>query len=200
MATGGVGVFGGTFDPIHNGHLAAASEVAAELELSQIVFVPSGESWQKTGTVVANPEQRYSMVLLATAADQRFTVSRLDLDRPGPTYTIDTIADLATQSPEVPEWFFIVGADAVAGLSTWHRIEELQSRCRFVTVTRPNHEAMATDQTLRVAIPDFEISSTDVRRRVHEDRPIRYLVPESVRSYISKSGLYRPTSEGSYDL
>ena len=197
MADGGVGVFGGTFDPIHNGHLAAASEVAARFALSRVVFVPSGESWQKSDRVQASPEQRYEMTLLATATNPQFTVSRVDVDRPGPSYTIDTMTDLGEDFPEVSDWSFIVGADAAANLATWHRLDELQQRCRIIAVTRPNHQLVSPVPVHEVPIPALDISSSDIRDSVREGRQIRYLVPEPVRAFIVKSALYRNPDGGS---
>src|ERR1043165_6564238 len=118
-AGGGVGVMGGTFDPVHNGHLLAAAEVAGKLGLDKVVFVPTGQSWQKDGTGVSDVDDRYAMTLLATAGNPDFEVSRVDIDRPGATYTVDTLRDLRAAYPPKTELFFITGADALAGIRTW---------------------------------------------------------------------------------
>ena len=130
---------GGTFDPIHHGHLVAASEVAAKFGLDEVVFVPTGQPWQKSSKKVSEPEHRYLMTVIATASNPRFTVSRVDVDRPGPTYTIDTLRDLRRQRPDA-DLFFITGADALAQILSWKDIDELWSLAHFVGVTRPGHE------------------------------------------------------------
>ncbi len=190
-----VGVLGGTFDPVHNGHLVAASEVGCVLGLDEVIFVPAGQPWQKDGMVLAPAEDRYLMTVLATAADPMFSVSRVDIDRPGPTYTIDTMRELRAERGPATSFFFIMGADALAGLPTWNDHEELLSLAHFVGVTRPGHQ-LADPQLPEglfsvVEIPQLEISSTACRERVRAGLPIRYLVPDSVIQYIAKRGLYR---------
>lgn len=184
---------GGTFDPIHHGHLVAASEVAAELDLDEVVFVPTGEPWQKAGKKVSPAEHRYLMTVVATASNPSFTVSRVDIDRPGPTYTADTLRDLRRQRPDA-ELFFITGADALEQIMTWKDIEELWDLAHFVGVTRPGHEltdfGRGTDITL-MEIPAMAISSTDCRLRVNDGKPVWYLVPDGVVQYIAKHRLYR---------
>src|SRR5205085_10231109 len=134
-----LGVMGGTFDPIHHGHLVAASEVAAKFHLDEVVFVPTGQPWQKTAREVTEAEHRYLMTVVATASNPRFTVSRVDIDRPGLTYTIDTLRDLRAQRGDEAELFFITGADALAQILSWKDAEELFSLAHFVGVTRPGH-------------------------------------------------------------
>src|SRR5699024_2243591 len=134
-----IGVMGGTFDPIHHGHLVAASEVADLFGLDEVVFVPTGEPWQKSGRPVSPPEDRYLMTVIATASNPRFSVSRVDIDRPGPTYTVDTLRDLRGQHPEA-DLFFITGADAISSILTWERWSELFTLARFVGVSRPGYE------------------------------------------------------------
>jgi nicotinate-nucleotide adenylyltransferase len=189
-----LGVMGGTFDPLHHGHLVAASEVAARFALDEVVFVPTGQPWQKDGTVVSPAEDRYLMTVVATAADPRFTVSRVDVDRPGPTYTTDTLRDLAAARPGA-DLFFITGADALEAILSWKDVEELWRLAHFVAVTRPGHHLDTADlprgAVSVVEIPALAISSSDIRRRVREGRPVRYLVPTGVLQYIAKSGLYR---------
>jgi nicotinate-nucleotide adenylyltransferase len=191
-----LGVMGGTFDPIHQGHLVAASEVAAAFELSEVVFVPTGQPWQKLNRRVSSAEDRYLMTVVATAADPRFTVSRVDIDRPGETYTRDTLADLQAERGEDADLFFITGADALAQILSWHDAEALLGMAHFVGVSRPGYEATLPDglpdsTVSLLEIPALAISSTDCRDRVRADRPVRYLVPDGVVSYIDKRGLYR---------
>jgi nicotinate-nucleotide adenylyltransferase len=191
---------GGTFDPIHNGHLVAASEVAALFDLDEVVFVPSGQPWQKDRQVTAC-EDRYLMTVIATAANPRFSVSRVDIDRGGPTYTKDTLRDLHALNPD-SELFFITGADALASILSWQDWEELFAMARFVGVSRPGYdlgrehlagvlERLPDDALALVEIPALAISSTDCRRRAEEGRPLWYLMPDGVVQYVSKRQLYR---------
>ncbi|MCL2515169.1 MAG: nicotinate-nucleotide adenylyltransferase [Microbacteriaceae bacterium] len=187
-----IGVMGGTFDPIHHGHLVAASEVAQSFGLDEVVFVPTGEPWQKGPVSLA--EHRYLMTVIATASNPRFTVSRVDIDRPGPTYTIDTLKDLKDQHPD-DELYFISGADAIAQILTWHDADKLWELAHFVAVSRPGHELSITglpkgDVSL-LEVPALAISSTDCRSRVSRGFPVWYLVPDGVVQYISKHHLYR---------
>jgi nicotinate-nucleotide adenylyltransferase len=185
---------GGTFDPIHQGHLVAASEVAASFELDQVVFVPTGSPWQKTDREVSSAEDRYLMTVIATASDPRFTVSRVDIDRSGPTYTIDTLRELRASYPEAGEFYFITGADALAQLLSWRDVESLYALAHFVGVTRPGHvladPGLPAGEAALMEIPALAISSTDIRTRVSAGRPIDYLVPEGVARYVAKRGLY----------
>ena len=192
MAKFRLGVMGGTFDPIHNGHLVAASEVAAALNLDQVVFVPTGVPSQK-GEVTGG-EHRYLMTVIATAANPRFMVSRVDIDRDKPTFTVDTLRDLKSQYPEA-ELFFITGSDAIAQILSWHEAAKLWDLAHFVAVSRPGHileipEVPAGAVTI-VEVPALSISSTDCRNRVANGDPIWYLVPDGVVQYIGKHGLYR---------
>ncbi len=182
---------GGTFDPIHHGHLVAASEVASVFDLDEVVFVPTGEPWQKSHRDVAPAEHRYLMTVIATAANPRFTVSRVDIDRPGPTYTIDTLRDLRAQRPEA-ELFFITGADAMAQILGWKDAEELWQLAHFVGVTRPGHElpVLERNDVSLMEVPAMAISSTDCRERVRTGHPVWYLVPDGVVQYIAKYELY----------
>lgn len=191
---------GGTFDPIHNGHLVAASEVADLFDLDEVVFVPSGQPWQKDRQVSA-AEDRYLMTVIATAANPRFSVSRVDIDRGGPTYTKDTLRDLHAEHPD-SELYFITGADALASILSWQDWEEMFAMARFVGVSRPGYELgrehlgdvlekLPDDALTLVEIPALAISSTDCRRRAAEGRPLWYLMPDGVVQYISKRELYR---------
>lgn len=189
-----LGVMGGTFDPLHHGHLVAASEVAARFGLDEVVFVPTGQPWQKADTVVTAAEHRYLMTVVATATDPRFTVSRVDVDRPGPTFTTDTLRDLAAERPGA-ELFFITGADALEAIVSWKDLDLLWQLAHFVAVSRPGHtldsSALPEGAVTVVEIPALAISSSDIRQRVREGRPVRYLVPTGVMHYIAKTGLYR---------
>ncbi|WP_374208345.1 nicotinate-nucleotide adenylyltransferase, partial [Microbacterium sp. Bi128] len=154
-----LGVMGGTFDPIHHGHLVAASEVAAKFDLDEVVFVPTGQPWQKMAKKVSEAEHRYLMTVIATASNPRFTVSRVDVDRPGPTYTIDTLRDLRTLRPDA-DLFFITGADALAQILSWKDIDELWSLAHFVGVTRPGHvlDGMGRKDVSLLEVPAMAIS------------------------------------------
>ena len=190
-----IGVMGGTFDPIHHGHLVAASEVANSFGLDEVVFVPTGHPWQKSG--VSPSEHRYLMTVIATASNPQFTVSRVDIDREGPTYTIDTLRDLKRDRPDA-ELFFITGADAVAQILSWRDHDELWDLAHFVAVSRPGH-VLSTDglppgDVSQLEVPALAISSTDCRSRVREGDPVWYLVPDGVVQYIAKHHLYRSTS------
>ncbi len=187
-----IGVMGGTFDPIHHGHLVAASEVAQSFDLDEVVFVPTGVPWQKGD--VTESEHRYLMTVIATASNPQFTVSRVDIDRAGATYTIDTLRDLQRERPGA-ELFFISGADAVAQILGWHNQQELWDLAHFVAVSRPGHvlstEGLPTDGVSQLEIPALSISSTDCRARVSRGHPVWYLVPDGVVQYIAKHHLYR---------
>lgn len=189
-----VGVMGGTFDPVHHGHLVAASEVQSAFDLDEVVFVPTGQPWQKSSRDVAPAEHRYLMTVIATASNPRFTVSRVDIDRTGPTYTIDTLRDLSAQRPGV-ELFFITGADALAQILSWKDSDEIFDLAHFIGVTRPGHTlddaGLPQDRVSLMEVPAMAISSTDCRVRVAKGEPVWYLVPDGVVQYIGKYGLYR---------
>lgn len=192
-----LGVMGGTFDPIHHGHLVAASEVQAKFGLDEVVFVPTGQPWQKAGKQVSMAEDRYLMTTIATASNPRFSVSRVDIDRPGNTYTVDTLKDLRRlRGPEV-ELFFITGADALSQILTWHGVDELFELAHFVGVSRPGtpleeHDIshLPEDKVTLLEVPALAISSTAIRERVPAALPIWYLVPDGIVQYIAKRGLY----------
>ena len=195
-----VGVMGGTFDPIHHGHLVAASEVQSWFGLDEVVFVPTGAPWQKADRQVTQAEHRYLMTVIATASNPRFWVSRVDIDRGGPTYTIDTLRDLNAALPDA-DLYFITGADALAEIFTWRDADELLDIAQFVGVTRPDFAMdpatlgqIPADRVTMVEVPALAISSTDVRRRTMRGEPVWYLVPDGVVQYIAKHHLY-PRSE-----
>jgi len=187
---------GGTFDPIHHGHLVAASEVQSWFDLDEVVFVPTGDPWQKSDRTVTTAEHRYLMTVIATAANPRFNVSRVDIDRHGPTYTIDTLRDLRGVYTDA-ELFFITGADALAEIFTWRDAAELFELANFVGCTRPGYEMDAdslvgipAERVTLVEIPALAISSTDCRERKRRGEPVWYLVPDGVVQYIAKHALY----------
>lgn len=190
-----LGVMGGTFDPIHHGHLVAASEVAAALSLDEVIFVPTGEPWQKSE--VTEGEHRYLMSVIATASNPRFKVSRVDIDRSGPTYTVDTLRDIRSSYPDA-ELFFISGADAIAQIMTWKNMQDLWDLAHFVAVSRPGHALKIPNAPegaiSTLEIPALAISSTDIRARVEAEKPVWYLVPDGVVQYIAKHDLYRSQS------
>ena len=193
-----LGVMGGTFDPIHHGHLLTAEEAAVQFGLDEVLFVPTGRPWMKDRDDVSPAEDRYLMTVVATASNPRFSVSRIDIDREGQTYTVDTLHAVGEQAPDA-ELFFVTGADAMLEIFGWKDPEEVLSLAHFIAATRPGYdlarfEAAAPTRHPNVSvmtIPALAISSTDIRRRVREGRPIRYLLPEGVKSYIEKAGLYR---------
>ncbi|HOQ53178.1 MAG TPA: nicotinate-nucleotide adenylyltransferase [Micropruina sp.] len=193
-----LGVMGGTFDPIHHGHLVAASEVGTKFKLDEVVFVPTGQPWQKADRQVSLAEDRYLMTTIATASNPRFSVSRVDIERPGSTYTLDTLRDLRNHYGADVDLFFITGADALSQILTWHGVLELFELAHFVGVTRPGttlgeHDIahLPPDKVTVIEVPALAISSTDCRKRVKERLPIWYLVPDGIVQYIAKRGLYR---------
>lgn len=193
-----LGVMGGTFDPVHHGHLLTAEEAAVQFGLDEVVFVPTGQPWMKEGLDVSAAEDRYLMTVIATASNPRFAVSRLEIDRTGPTYTVDTLRALQDANADA-ELFFVTGADAMLEIFQWKDPAEILSLAHFIAATRPGYdlahfeaEAPTAHPNVSVMnIPALAISSTDIRQRVREGRPIRYLLPEGVKSYIEKAGLYR---------
>jgi len=193
-----LGVMGGTFDPVHHGHLVTAEEALVQFELDRVVFIPTGRPWMKEGRQVSPAEDRYLMTVIATASNPRFSVSRLEVEREGPTYTVDTLRALADEHPDA-ELFFVTGADAMLEILHWKDTHEILSLAHFIAATRPGYDlsafeaeqAAANARVSMMQVPALAISSTDIRERVRDGRPIRYLVPEGVKSYIEKAGLYR---------
>lgn len=194
-----LGVMGGTFDPIHHGHLVAASEVASLFSLDEVVFVPTGRPWQKSERAVTEPEDRYLMTVIATASNPRFSVSRVDIDRGGPTYTVDTLRDLRLERGPDVDFFFITGADALGQIFSWRDADELVELAHFVGCTRPGHTladpGLPLGKASLVEIPALAISSTACRERVRRGEPVWYLVPDGIVQYINKRGLYQPAEE-----
>ncbi len=189
-----IGIMGGTFDPIHHGHLVAASEVMDRFDLEQVVFVPAATQPFKVDRDVAPAEHRYLMTVIATASNNRFTVSRVDIDRGGLSYTYETLRELHEEAPEV-DWYFITGADALENILTWKNADELFKLAHIIGVTRPGHtlntEKLPQDAVSLLEVPAMAISSSDCRDRVRNGKPIWYLVPDGVVQYIEKYGLYR---------
>lgn len=197
---------GGTFDPVHHGHLVAASEVANRFDLDEVIFVPTGQPWQKSVRQVSAAEDRYLMTVIATASNPTFSVSRADIDREKATYTVDTLRDLRNQNPDA-DLYFITGADALASILTWQDWAELFELAKFVGVSRPGYELnvdhleghlrdQPADAVTVIEIPALAISSSECRRRAATGRPVWYLVPDGVVQYISKRHLYVPGGNG----
>jgi nicotinate-nucleotide adenylyltransferase len=190
-----LGVMGGTFDPIHHGHLVAASEVQAWFDLDEVIFVPTGQPWQKDDREVSPAEDRYLMTVIATASNPRFSVSRVDIDRPGLTYTVDTLRDLRDARGPDADFYFITGADALAQILTWRDVDELFAMAHFVGCTRPGHtvdvDQIPSNGITLLEIPALAISSTECRERVAAGQPIWYLVPDGIVQYINKRRMYR---------
>ncbi len=194
-----LGVMGGTFDPIHAGHLVTAEEALWQFGLGEVVFVPTGSPWMKSEREVTPAEDRYLMTVIATASNPYFSVSRIEVDRHGPTYTVDTLEQLRTEAKEPVELFFITGADAILEIFQWKDPDQILARTHFIAATRPGYELARLEKEAPTShpnisvmhIPALAISSTDIRRRVREGEPIRYLVPEGVKNYIEKGHLYR---------
>jgi nicotinate-nucleotide adenylyltransferase len=190
-----IGIMGGTFDPIHHGHLVAASEVADRFALDEVVFVPTGQPWQKGHETVSAAEDRYLMTVIATASNPRFSVSRTDVDRAGPTYTVDTLRDLREYFGPKAQLFFITGADALEMILSWKDTDKMFELAHFIGVTRPGFplsaEHLPADTVSLVQVPAMAISSTACRERVAAGKPVWYLVPDGVVQYIAKRRLYR---------
>jgi len=197
-----VGIMGGTFDPIHIGHLVTAEAVRIEYSLDKVLFIPAANPPHKQDWQVTAAMHRYIMTVMATYSNPHFHVSAIELERPGLSYTIDTIKTLKDQFGGQTDFYFITGADAVQDLPTWERVHELLDLCHFIAATRPGcistldsvikfFGQQGRKRIHRLATPELEISSTDIRERVKSGRSIKYIVPESVENYILKEGLYR---------
>jgi nicotinate-nucleotide adenylyltransferase len=198
---------GGTFDPIHYGHLVTAEAARTDFGLEAVIFVPSGSPPHKAGQALTPAHHRHQMVVLAVASNPWFRVSRVEIDRPGYSYTVDTVREFQHQYGGDAEFYFITGADAIQEILAWHRVDELLARCQFIAATRPGYHLqslgqvlgkLSPEQRLRIhllEVPALAISSTDVRQRVRSGRSIKYLVPEAVEQYIFDHGLYRGREE-----
>ena len=198
MATERLGIFGGTFDPPHIGHLVSAVNVRYELELDRVLLVVNNVPWQKLGTrTVSDPEDRLAMVEAAVADVVGLEPSRIEIDAGGMSYTADTLAHLLAENPD-RELFVILGADAAAGLDTWERAEEVRDMATIVVVERPGHSdapPMPGWRWVQIEVPSLEVSSTDLRARCRDGRPLVYLIPDSVLDVIRERGLYGVTAE-----
>ena len=198
-----IGIMGGTFDPIHYGHLAAAEAARVEFGLCKVIFMPAGNPPHKQSQKISDAEHRYRMTALATSSNSGFEVSRLEVDKAGITYTFFTMEELRSIYGEAPEIYFITGADAVLELLTWYKIGELLTLCKFIAVTRPGFDIRKLEQKIAeitskydgeiicLEVPLLEISSTDIRERIRNGKPVKYLLPEEVEAYIHKNGLYK---------
>lgn len=196
-----IGLMGGTFNPIHIGHLVTAEEAFYQFKLDEIIFIPSGQPPHKIDHDIAPAEDRYLMTVIATASNPHFTVSRIEIDRVGPSYTVDTLREMKNIYGEETELFFITGADAVIEILTWKDPEIIADLCEFIAASRPGYsfrkfEELKLTQNKKLPkvhfmeIPALAISSTDIRRRIREGRPVKYLLPEGVAQYLAKRGLY----------
>lgn len=202
-----IAVMGGTFDPIHYGHLVTAEAVRHRYDIDHVLFVPTGQPPHKLERAVTSPEHRYLMSILATETNQSFYVSRIEIERRGLTYTIDTLLELKKMYGENTEIYFITGADAFHEILTWKRAKELLTLCHFIAATRPEYPQEDLIRKIKVfkenygksfnfiEVPALAISSSDIRKRVQEDRPIKYLLPEAVENYIYKYNLYKDSRE-----
>jgi nicotinate-nucleotide adenylyltransferase len=197
-----IGIMGGTFDPVHYGHLVTAEEALVQFNLDRVVFVPTGRPVRKTHRHLSSAEDRYLMTVIATASNPDFEVSRIEIDRPGATYTVDTMLALRDLYGPRADLFFISGADAVREILTWRDADRFAGLCTFIAATRPGYTAdLGADDARKrsvplpvvesMEVPALAISSSDIRARVATQRPIRYLLPEAVAAYIEKNGLYR---------
>jgi len=209
MARRRLGIMGGTFDPIHNGHLVTAEEARMQFGLEQVVFVPNRHPPHKDPSEVTDPEHRYLMTFLATVTNPYFTLSRIEIEREGPSYTIETIEEFRRLERDAT-LYYITGADAIMQIlkGEWEESPRLLEMCEFIAATRPgfalegdvvrsrNVTGHRLDNVHFMAIPALAISSTDIRKRVAEGRPIKYLVPEPVENYIGKHALYRRAEAG----
>jgi nicotinate-nucleotide adenylyltransferase len=200
-----IGIMGGTFNPIHFGHLVTAQEALGQFNLDKVIFIPTGDPPHKVGKDIASSEDRYLMTVIATAPDKNFLVSRIETDRKGKSYTIDTVRELRKIYGTDVTLYFITGADAILEILAWKNTEEIVSLCKFIAATRPgynlsrmkdlekklfNSKNNKGEKIFVMEVPALAISSTDIRNRVKNNRPISYLLPGGVRSYILKHGLY----------
>lgn len=201
-----IGIMGGTFNPIHIGHLVTAEEAFYQFNLDEIIFIPSGHPPHKRDSDIADPEDRYLMTVIATASNPHFTVSRIEIDRKGPSYTVETLKELREIYGKDVKLFFITGADAIIEILTWKDPEIIADMCEFIAATRPGYSLkkfeelhLINNKRLPVVhfieVPALAISSTSIRKRVREGRPIKYLVPDGVAAYLYKRGLYGARGE-----
>jgi len=201
-----IGIMGGTFNPIHHGHLVTAQEALSQFKLDMVIFIPTGDPPHKIENEVASAEDRYIMTVIATSSNSNFFVSRMEIDRKGKSYTIDTVRQLKKIYGSSSLLYFITGADAILEILTWKNTGEIVSLCKFIAATRPGYNLSRIEDLRKrlfgntgadgnkiyiMEIPALSISSTDIRSRVKHNRPIDYLLPEGVSNYILKHGLYK---------
>lgn len=198
-----LGIMGGTFNPIHNGHLVVAEEVRNLFQLDKVIFIPAGNPPHKQDKIMLPAEDRYLMTVLATMTNMYFEVSSMEIERGGLSYTVDTIKQLREKYGSKTKLYFITGADAILSIFTWKDVPQLLLSCEFIAATRPGYglddlrkklEELDNDYLKHihlVEVPGIAVSSTDVRRRIKEGKPIKYLLPENVESYIIKQKLYQ---------
>lgn len=189
------GILGGTFDPVHVGHLLIAEHAREQLSLDEVLFVPAGEPWRKSDRLITTAEHRLAMLKLAIQGNDAFGISDIELRRPGPTYTADTLESLAGERLDDAFWF-IMGADALADMPNWRDPERIVRHARLAVAPRPSEgtiesPAIGADRVDRFACPTIDVSSTTIRAYVGAGRSIRYLVPDAVATYITVQGLYR---------
>lgn len=197
-----IAIMGGTFDPIHYGHLSAAEAVWEKYHLDRVIFVPSGTPPHKINIEVTSAEHRFKMVQMAVSSNPHFRASRIEIDRKGYTYTIDTIREIKAVFGDKLDIYFITGADALLEIMTWKKADELLKECSYIAVTRPGYikkdlfdwiDILKKNYGADISamdVPAFAISSTDIRNRIRDGRSIKYLVPQSVEEYIMKNNLY----------
>jgi len=204
MSKESIGIMGGSFNPIHIGHLVIAEEARVKFSLSKVIFVPVGIPGYRKKIKLLDPERRFVMTLLATTSNPHFFVSRIEIDRTGKCYTYDTVVELRKIYPEDKyNIFFITGADAVLSILTWKNPKELLSMCYFIAATRPGYNLKKLNDKLKkicldcetrvfpIQVPELSISSTMIRERIKKNEPIKYLVPKEVEDYIYKNELYK---------
>lgn len=194
-----IAIMGGTFDPVHYGHLVTAEAARCGFGLDRVVFVPSGRPPHKKERKISSAEDRLEMTRLAIATNPFFELSRVEIDRPGYSYAVDTVTEFSALYGQEAEIYFITGADAILEILTWKNVHRLLEKCHFIAATRPGFQLSDVDNLLPhfmgkisfMEVPALAISSTDIRERVSKGRPIKYLLPETVEEYIYAHGLYR---------
>ena len=201
-----IGIMGGTFNPVHHGHLVTAQEALDQFGLDEVIFIPTGDPPHKIEDLLAHAEDRYLMTVIATSSNSSFFVYRIEIDRKGKSYTIDTVKELRKLLGSDSELYFITGADAILEILTWKNTREIVTLAKFIAATRPGYdlskikelkttlfdsEDEADRRIFIMEIPALAISSTDIRQRIKIERPVNYLVPEGVNNYILKHGLYK---------
>jgi len=193
-----LGIMGGTFNPIHQGHLVGAEIIRDEFGLDEVLFVPSGKPPHKDNDEIASPKHRWMMTVLATTSNEHFSVSAIEIEREGESYTRDTLIELKKIYGEKTQFYFITGAAAIAEISTWHKSDNLPRLAKFIAASRPGYKLAwkrinphFRNCTYLIEIPALAISSTEIRKRVREDKTIKYLLPQAVEKYIYKNKLYQ---------